>query len=97
MGGVTKNSTYSNVSSLVQDIARSISRDPETIIAQAPDVSRDQSLLPGGGSRSPVEASGIPVVQTELKHDPEARIDSILFMGYIYGEEKPAPLSSRQR
>ena len=33
---------------------------------------------------------GIPVVQTELQHDPEARINSILFMGYIYGEEARA-------
>ena len=37
VGSVTKNSTYSNVASLVQGIAE-ISRDPETIIAQSPDV-----------------------------------------------------------
>ena len=29
-------------------------------------------------------------MQTELKHDPEARINSILFMGYIFGEEDRA-------
>jgi iron complex transport system substrate-binding protein len=88
IGGVTKNSTYSNVASLVQDIAE-ISRDPETIIAQAPDVIVTSPFFPVEAVEA-LSKTGIPVVQTELKHDPEARIDSILFMGYIYGEEDRA-------
>ncbi len=88
VGGVTKNSTYSNVASLVQDIAE-ISRDPETIIAQAPDVIVTSPFFPAEAVEA-LSKIGIPVVQTELKHDPEARIDSILFMGYIYGEEARA-------
>ena len=88
VGSVTKNSTYSNVASLAQDIAE-ISRDPETIIAQMPDVVVTSPFF----STEAVDALseiGIPVVQTELKHDPEARINSILFMGYIFGEEDRA-------
>ena len=37
VGSSTKSVTYSNVASLVQDIAE-ITRDPETIITQSPDV-----------------------------------------------------------
>ena len=88
VGGVTKDSTYSNVASLVQDIAE-ISRDPETIIAQAPDVIVTSPFFPAEAVEA-LSKTGIPVVQTELKHDPEARVNSILFMGYIYGEEDRA-------
>ena len=88
VGSVTKNATYSNVASLVQEIAE-VSRDPETIIARAPDVIVTSPFFPAEaiGALSKI---GIPVVQTELKHDPEARINGILFMGYIYGEEERA-------
>ena len=88
VGNISKNSTYSNIASVVQDIAE-ISRDPETIIAQAPDVLVTSPFF----SAEAVEAlskTGIPVVQTELKQNPEARINSILFMGYIFGEEERA-------
>ena len=88
VGSVTKNSTYSNVASLAQGIAE-ISRDPETIIAQSPDVIVTSPFFPAEAIEA-LSKIGIPVVQTELKHDPEARIDSILFMGYIFGEEDRA-------
>ena len=85
VGSVTKNSTYSNVASLAQGIAE-ISRDPETIIAQSPDVIVTSPFFPAEAIEA-LSKIGIPVVQTELKHDPQARIDGILFMGYIFGEE----------
>ena len=88
VGGATKISTYSNVASLVQDITE-ISRDPETIVAQAPDVVVTSPFFPAEAIEA-LSKTGIPVVQTELKHDPEARINSILFMGYIYGEVERA-------
>ena len=88
VGSATKNWTYSNVASLVQDIAE-ISRDPETIVAQAPDVVVTSPFFPAEAIEA-LSKTGIPVVQTELKHDPEARINSILLMGYIFGEEKRA-------
>lgn len=88
VGNVSKNSTYSNVASHVQDIAE-VSRDPETIIAQAPDVIVTSPFFPAEAIEA-LSKIGIPVVQTELKHDPEARINSILLMGYIFGEEERA-------
>ena len=88
VGSATKNATYSNVASLVQHISQ-ISRDPETIIAQAPDVIVTSPFFPAEAIEA-LSKIGIPVVQTELKHDPEARINSILFMGYIFGEEERA-------
>ena len=88
VGGVTKDSTYSNVASLVKGIAE-ISRDPEVIIAQDPDVIVTSPFFLTEAVEA-LEKTGIPVVQTELKHDPEARINGILLMGYIFGEEDRA-------
>ena len=88
VGGVSKDETYSNVAGLVQDKPE-ITRDPETIIAQAPDVVVTSPFFTAEGVEA-LTRVGIPVVQTELQHDPEARINSILFMGYIFGEEQRA-------
>ncbi|MCY4530595.1 MAG: ABC transporter substrate-binding protein [Chloroflexi bacterium] len=88
VGSATKNATYSNVASLVQHITQ-VSRDPETIIAQAPDVIVTSPFFPAEAIEA-LSKIGIAVVQTELKHDPEARINSILLMGYIFGEEERA-------
>ena len=73
---------------LVQDKPE-VTRDPETIIAQAPDVVVTSPFFTEDGIEA-LTRVGIPVVQTELQHDPEARINSILFMGYIFGEEQRA-------
>ncbi len=88
VGSATKNSTYSNVASLVQDVTE-ISRDPETIVAQDPDVVVTSPFFPAEAIDA-LSRTGIPVLQTELKHDPEARINSILLMGYIFGEVERA-------
>ena len=88
VGGVTKNATYSNVAALAQDITE-ISRDPETIVAQSPDVIVTSPFFPAEAVEA-LSNTGIPVVQTELKHDMEANVNSILFMGYIFGEEERA-------
>jgi len=88
VGSATKNATYSNVASLVQDKAE-ISRDPETIVAQSPDVIVTSPFFSAEGIEA-LSRVDIPVVQTALKHDPGARIDNILFMGYIFGEEERA-------
>jgi iron complex transport system substrate-binding protein len=37
-----------------------------------------------------LENAGIPVVQTELHNTPEGRIQDILVLGYVYGEEARA-------
>ena len=62
VGNITKNSTYSNVASLVQDITV-ISRDPETIVAQAPDVVVTSPFFPAEAieaCRRPVSPSSRP-------------------------------------
>ena len=78
VGAVSKDSTYSNVSSLVQDKPE-ISREPETIIAQSPDVIVTSPFYPADSVAALGEV-GIPVIQTELEQDPKGRIDSILLM-----------------
>ncbi len=88
VGGVTKNETYSNVAPLVQEKAE-ISRDPEVIIAQSPDVVVTSPFFPIEVAEA-LTRVGIPVVQTELEQGPEARINAVLLMGYIYGTEERA-------
>ena len=88
VGSSTKSVTYSNVASLVQDIAE-ITRDPETIITQSPDVVVTSPFFSTEGIDALLRL-GIPVVQTDLYQGPEARINNILFMGYIYGKENRA-------
>jgi len=88
VGGSSRNATYSNVAELLQDKTE-ISRDPETIIAQEPDIIVTSPFFSADGVAA-LSKAGIPVIQTELKQGPEARINSILLMGYIYGEEERA-------
>ena len=88
VGGATKDQTYSNVAALVQEKAE-ISRDPEVIIAQSPDVVVTSPWFPIEVVEA-LQRAGIPVIQTELEQSPESRIEAILLMGYIYGEEERA-------
>ena len=88
VGAPTKIDTYSNVYGLVQDKPE-ITRDPETIIAQSPDVVVTSPFFTAEGIEA-LERVDIPVVQTELQQSPEARINSILLIGYILGEEERA-------
>ncbi len=88
VGGATKNTTFSNVAHLVQDIP-TITRDPETIIALSPDVVVTSPFFAAEGIDA-LSRLGIPVVQTDLVQGPEERIENILLMGYIFGEEERA-------
>ena len=88
VGGATKDETYSNVASLVQEKAE-ISRDPEVIIAQSPDVVVTSPWFPIEVVKA-LQRAGIAVIQTELQQSPESRVEAILLMGYIYGEEERA-------
>jgi len=88
VGAPTKDSTFSNVASLVQDKPE-ITSDPETIIAQSPDVIVTSPFFSDEGVDA-LSRVGVPVVRTGLEHDPEARIGNILLMGYIFGEEERA-------
>ena len=88
VGGATKSETFSNVAALAQDKPE-VTRDPETLIAQSPDVIVTSPFFPAEGIEA-LSRVGIPVVQTALQHDPEARIENILLIGYILGEEERA-------
>ena len=88
VGSSSKNITYSNVADLLQEKTE-ISRDPETIIAQEPDIMVTSPFFSADGIAA-LSKAGIPVIQTELTQGPEARINNILLMGYIYGEEERA-------
>ena len=88
VGGASKNATYSNVASLLQDKPE-ISRDPEVIIAQDPDVLVTSPFFPADAIQA-LTSVGIPAIQTDLKQGPEARINNILLLGYILGEEERA-------
>lgn len=88
VGAISKDPTYSNVANLIQDVAE-ISRDPEVIIAQSPDTMVVSAFM-SAESIDALTRVGIPVVQTSLSNDAETRIDTILFMGYVYGEEARA-------
>ena len=85
VGSSTKSVTYSNVASLVQDTFE-ITRDPETIVTLSPDVVVTSPFFSVEGIDA-LSRLGIPVVQTDLHQGPEAGIDNILLMGYIFGEE----------
>ncbi len=88
VGGASKDEIFSNVAALVQETAE-ISRDPETIIARNPDVVVTSPWFPDEGIDALTRA-GIPVLQTDLQQSPAARINNVLLMGYIFGEEARA-------
>lgn len=94
VSSATKNAAFSNVADLVKGAA-TISREPEAILAQRPDVMFSSSLLPATLVDA-VSKAGIAVVQTELKNDHQDRINQILLAGYIYGEEKRAQEFARE-
>ena len=68
VGSSTKSVTYSNVASLVQEIAE-ITRDPETIITQSPDVVVTSPYFAAEGIDALLRL-GIPVIQTDLQAGP---------------------------
>ena len=88
VGTYTQRPEYSNVASLAQKVV-GIGRDPEQIVAHAPDIViaspyTKQDLIQA------LETAGIVVFQTQLHNDPAGRIQDILLMGYLYGEEERA-------
>ncbi len=88
VGSSTKNETYSNVWDRVQDKDEA-TRDPEVIIAASPDVVVTSPFM-ATEVVDAVQRAGIPIIQTELIQGPQQRLDAILLMGYIYGEEDRA-------
>ena len=88
VGAVSKDATFSNIADLVLDKPE-VSRDPETIIAQEPDIVVTSPWYPIEGIEA-LRSAGILVVQTALELDPYSQINNILLIGYILGEEERA-------
>ena len=88
VGAVSKDPIYSNVSDIVRDVTI-ISREPEVLIAENPDIIVT-SIYFDVKQIGVLGELGIPVLQTELMSDPEGQVQNILLMGYIYGEEERA-------
>ena len=88
VGAVSKDPIYSNVSDIVRDVTI-ISREPEVLIAENPDIIVT-SIYFDAKQIGVLGELGIPVLQTELMNDPEGQVQNILLMGYIYGEEERA-------
>jgi iron complex transport system substrate-binding protein len=88
VGSATKDHVYSNVSELARK-APIISTDPEVILAAGPDVIVTSPFLKSETVAALTKA-GVPVVQTVLSTNIDGQINTILLMGYIYGEEDRA-------
>ncbi len=88
VGAFSKDETYSNVASLVLD-KDEITRDPEVLVALNPDVIVTSPFFPLESIEA-LQQVGIPVIQTELAQGAEERVNTILLMGYIFGEEERA-------
>lgn len=88
VGAFTKDPSFSNVSSVAQD-APTVGRDPEQILSRRPDI-----VLASPSTRIDTVVSlskaNVPVIQLELENNVASRINSILLLGYIYGEEETA-------
>jgi iron complex transport system substrate-binding protein len=85
VGRFTQRVGQSNVADLASRVP-AIGRDPEEIVAHAPDIVIASPFTKKELIES-LQNVGITVVQTRLHNDPEGRIADILLMGYIFGEE----------
>ena len=88
VGKYTQSPEYSNVADLAQEVD-GIGRDPEQIVAQRPDIVIASPFTKKDLIEA-LENAGIVVVQTQLHNDPAGRIQDILLMGYVLGEEERA-------
>ena len=88
VGAVSKDATFSNIADEVLDKPE-VTRDPETIIALAPDIVVTSPWYAAEGIDALVRAD-VLVVQTALELDPHTQINNVLLIGYILGEEERA-------
>lgn len=88
VGGSSQNPSFSNVADLVADLP-AVGRNPEEIAATEPDLVLASPTQNADFVQALTNVE-IPVVQVELRETPEARIEAILLLGYIYGEEERA-------
>ncbi len=94
VGAFTKVAEQSNVADLAASLP-TLPREPEAVIATRPDI----VIASAFSQKDFIEALtrvGLTVVQTQLNNDPEGRVNDILLMGYIYGEEQRAIAFARE-
>ena len=94
VGSSTQNPMFSNVADLAAG-AETIGREPEVILSVSPDVMVTSPFVSSDVVQA-LSGTGLPVVQTRLANDIDARIQAILLMGYIYGEEERAIAFARE-
>jgi iron complex transport system substrate-binding protein len=94
VGAFTKQPDSSNVADLAANLP-TLAREPEAVIATRPDI-----IVASFTSRADfIEALtrvGLTVVQLRLNNDPQGRINDILLMGYVYGEEERGVALARE-
>ena len=88
VGSATKIAAYSNVADLAKGAA-TVSREPETVLAQKPDVMVTSPYV-SQDLVATLTRAGLPVLVTDGLNTPEGRIEQVLLLGYIYGEETRA-------
>ena len=88
VGRATQDPNTSNIASLVKDLP-AIGRDPEQVASVRPDLVVASPTQKADVIEN-ISRLGIAVVQLELDPSPAGRINTILLMGYIYGEEERA-------
>lgn len=88
VGSATKNPDITFLAPYVQGLP-TVAREPEPVIRLSPEL-----VIATPTQRAEVvvaiEKVGIPVVQLDLDPTPAGRINAILLLGYIYGEEERA-------
>lgn len=88
VGTYTKDLASSNVADLAKDTP-GIGRDPEAIVARRPDIVLADPYADPGLLQA-LHNAGVTVVQLAMHNDPAGRIQDILLLGYVYGEEARA-------
>ncbi|WP_322795594.1 ABC transporter substrate-binding protein [Tepidiforma sp.] len=88
VGSATKNPDITFLAPYVQGLP-TVAREPEPVIRLSPEL-----VIATPTQRAElvvaIEKVGIPVIQLDLDPTPAGRINAILLLGYIYGEEERA-------
>ncbi|GIW13182.1 MAG: hypothetical protein KatS3mg062_0621 [Tepidiforma sp.] len=88
VGSATKNPDVSSFASLVKDLP-TVAREPEAVVASGAELVIATPTQKADVVAA-IEQAGVPVVQLNLDPTPAGRLNAILLLGYIYGEEERA-------
>ncbi|GIW15074.1 MAG: ABC transporter substrate-binding protein [Tepidiforma sp.] len=88
VGSATKNPDTSSFASLVKNLP-TVAREPEAVIASGANLVIATPTQKADVVAA-IESAGVTVVQLNLDPTPAGRLNAILLLGYIYGEEERA-------